>query len=378
MNIHQVDTSSRREVNRFIQVPFRLYADSDRWVPPILPDARLQLNRKKNPFYKKNDAAFFIAEGGGGEDVGRLAVLHPVFYNEFKGTRNAHFYLFDVVNDQTVANALFDRAVEWARARDLNVIRGPLGFMAADPIGMLADGFDQRPVISSTYNEPYYNDLVCNWGFEREERVYSGYVDVPRLLESFPQRILDVAEKVRKRYGFEIRRYSTKRDIRKYVAPQLAELYNRTLTHIAGDPPLSQEEVDVVADSLLLIAKPDLLPFIYKGDEIVGFIFCFLDPCEGIKRAKGRLFPFGIFHILRSLQTTEWLNFNGMGILPEYQGMGGTAVMYAELYNTIKRYPRFKHGDVVQISEYNHQSLNEMPKFGITWHKTHHIYRKEI
>lgn len=377
MIIHEVDTASRREVTRFINIPFQLYTNNDQWVPPIRPDARLQLNRKKNPFYQKNDAAFFIAEKTG-QDVGRLAVLNPIFYNEFKGTHNAHFYLFDCADDQAAANALFDRAREWAQARGLKIIRGPLGFMAADPIGMLADGFENRPAISSAFNYAYYNDLVRNWGFELEERVYSGYIDVPKILANFPQRVLDIAEKVKKRYGFEIRRYTTKKQIREHVAPKLAELYNQTLTHIAGDPPLSQAEVDVVADSLLMIAKPDLLPFIYRGDEIVGFLFCFLDPAEGIKKARGRLLPFGLFHILRALQSTDWINLNGMGILPEFQGRGGTAIMYAELYNSIKRYPRIKHGDVVQISEFNHQSLNEMPKFGIEWYKTHHIYRKEI
>ncbi len=377
MRIHEVDTTSRRDVNRFINIPFKLYKDCPQWVPPILPDARLQLNRKKFPFYKHNDATFFIVEQDG-QDVGRMAALHPKFYNEFKGLQNAHFWLFDSIDDQDAANALFDAGLDWARQRGLKVFRGPLGFMAADGIGMLAKGFEYLPAVSIPYNYEYYPRLAETWGFKLEERVYSGSIDLPRLREDFPQRVLDVAEKVKKRYGFTVKTFKNKRELRTWVAPRLAEVYNRTLTHIAGDPPLSQEEVDTVADNLLMITDPQLLKFVMKDDEIVGFLFCFLNISKGIQKARGRLFPFGIFHILLDLRRTTMLDLNGMGIVPEYQGMGGTAVMYAELYHATMNFPRFTHGEAVQISEFNAKSLNEMPKFGAKWYKTHHIYRREV
>lgn len=377
MHIHEVDTSHRREVDRFIRIPFALYRDSDLWVPPLLPDARFQLDREKNSFYQHNDAAFFIAERDG-VDAGRIAVLEPRYYNEFKGTNNAHFYLFDSVHDQAVADALFDAAVAWATARGLTHFRGPLGFRAFDGFGMLAEGFEHRPAIGIPYNHPYYPRLAEGWGFELEERVYSGYLDVKKMRAEFPQRVLRVAEKVRQRYGFEVRLFDRKRDIRDQILPQLVEVYNRSLTHIAGDPPISADEVQALYDSLALIADPRLLKFITKGDDLVGFLFAFPDVSAGIQRANGRLFPFGVLHILLDMRRTNWLNFNGMGILPEYHGMGGTALMYAELYHTLADNPRYEHGDVVQISEFNVQSLNEMKNFGVDFYKTHHIYRRDI
>lgn len=377
LHIHQIDTDSRRDVNRFIDIPFKLYRDCPQWVPPMRADARMQLNRRKFPYYRRNDAAFFVAVADG-EDVGRIAVLHPKFYNEFKGLHNAHFYLFDSIDDQQVASALFDTAAGWAQARGLRVFRGPLSFMAADGFGMLAKGFEHRAAVGLPYNYEYYPRLAETWGFVLEERVYSGYLSVPRLLQEFPQRVLDMADKVKQRYGFSVKTFKSKRELRRWVAPRLAEVYNRTLTHIAGDPPLSQEEVDAVADNLLLITDPKLLKFVMKGDEIVGFLFCFLDIGEGIQKARGRLFPFGFIHILRDLRRTTWIDLNGMGIAPEYQGMGGTAVMYAELFRAIQEFPRFQHAEAVQVSEFNHKSLNEMHKYGVEWYKTHHIYRKEL
>jgi hypothetical protein len=170
----------------------------------------------------------------------------------------------------------------------------------------------------------------------------------------------------------------SKREFRSWVAPRVADLYNKALTHIAGDPPLSQEQVATVAESMLAIADPELLKFVMKGEEIVGFLFCFLDISKGIQRARGRLMPFGWFHLLRDMGRTDWVNLNGMGILPEYHGMGGSAILYAELYRSLREITRLEHADIVQISEFNPKILNELKRFGVDFYKTHHIYRKSL
>lgn len=379
VHIHEVDTTKRRDVTRFTMFPFKLYEGDPYWVPvpPLISDTRLLLNRQKNPYYRQNDATFLLAVRDG-EDVGRVAVMHPKYYNEFKGLKEAHFYLFDSIDDQGVANALFDAAVDWAKQRGLNTFRGPLGFMAFDGFGMLAKGFELRPAVGIPYNYEYYTRLAETWGFELEERVLSGHVDIPYWIEHFPERILSIAERVKKRYGFDVMTYPSKRALRRNVVKPMVDLYNRTLTHIAGDPPLAEESVQVVVDNIALIAEADLIKFIVKDGEIVGFLFCLLNIADGIRKARSRLFPFGFIHILRDMKKTVWADLNGMGIVPEYHGMGGTALLYAELYYTLRQNPRFQHGDVVQISEFNHQSLNEMKKFGVDFYKTHHIYRKKL
>jgi GNAT superfamily N-acetyltransferase len=121
-----------------------------------------------------------------------------------------------------------------------------------------------------------------------------------------------------------------------------------------------------------------MMKFIIKGEELIGFLFCFVDISEGIKRAGGRLLPFGWYHILRDFKRTEWLNLNGMGVVPEYQGRGGPAVMYAALYDALKEFPQFKYADAVQLSEYNFKILNELKDFDIEMYKIHHIYRREV
>lgn len=377
MKIVALETSNRSHVKRFVRLPFDLYQNCPQWVPQLEDEAYRQLDRNKNPYYQANDAAFFIAENDG-KDVGRLCVMHSRYYNEFKKLSNAFFYLFESVDDQVVANTLFDAGAAWARERGLTLLRGPLGFMAADGFGMLAKGFEHRPAVGIPYNHDYYPKLVEDLGFELEERVYSGYLSLPALRQNFPQKVIDVAEKVKQRYGFTIKIFKSKNELRRWVAPRLAEVYNRTLTHIAGDPPLRQAEVDAVAESLMIIADPKLLKFIMKGDEIIGFLFCFVDISKGIQKARGRLLPFGWIPILLDFQRTKWINLNGMGMLPEYQGLGGPALMYAELFKSLTEFPRFEHADLVQISEFNAKSLNELTKFGVDLYKTHHIYRKAL
>jgi hypothetical protein len=377
VRIIEVDTTKNSLTNRFIDLPFKIYRNCPQWVPQVRDEAKLQLDRHRNPYYQKSDATFFLAEHDG-QDVGRICVMEPRYYNDFKKTNHAFFYLFECIDDQTVANALFDTAAAWAVKRNLTLFRGPLGFIAADGFGILAEGFEHLPAIGIPYNHAYYTKLVEGWGFQLEERVYSGYVHVPTARAQFPQKILTIAEKVKERYGLEVRTFHTKRELRTWVAPRLADLYNRTLTHIAGDPPIPQEVVDIVADNLLLISDPKLHKFIVKDDEIVGFLFCFLNISRGLQKARGRILPFGWFHIMRDFGQTKMLDMNGMGIVPEYQGFGGPALMYAELYNTLKDNTRFEYAEMIQISEFNVKSLNELKKFGTTFYKTHHIYRKEL
>lgn len=379
LSILEVDTANRRHVKRFVRLPFRLYEDNAQWVPPFLSEARLQLDRKRYPFYKRNDAAFFLARRDGqSEDAGRICVIHPVADNEINGRQDAYFYLFECVDDQTVADALFDAAAGWARARGLIAIKGPLGFLAGDGFGMLAEGFEHHPAIGIPYNHAYYPKLAETWGFEVEERLFSGYMDADRLRDEFPEKVLRLAEHIKSRYGFTVKEFKTKRELTRWVAPRLGEVYDRAFTHVHRDRHLTPDQLEAIARRLLMVSDPRLLKFVVKDEAIVGFLFCFLDVSDGLRKAGGRLFPFGWFYILRDLRRTTWINLNGMGVLPEYQGRGGPALMYAELYHALAPIPRIKHAEAVQINASNTKSLNEAKQFGTDFYKTHNVYRKPL
>src|SRR5512142_2755084 len=136
LTIEMIDTRNRAQSRRFINIPFRLYARHPQWVPPLWVDSEMQLNRRKHPFYEHSDADFFIAVRDG-RDVGRVAALENCHYNQYHHTRQAQFYLFDCEDDLEAAAVLFERAFEWARARNLDTLVGPKGFGALDGYGML-------------------------------------------------------------------------------------------------------------------------------------------------------------------------------------------------------------------------------------------------
>ncbi len=176
VEVKQVDTESRRDVARFIEVPFRLYRGHPLWVPPIRMDVRTRLNRQKHPFHEHSDAEFYLAERGG-EDVGRIAVIENKPYNRYHDKRQAQFYFFECVEDLGVAQALMERAFAWAAERGLTQIVGPKGFGPLDGYGMLVEGYEFRPAMTMmNYNPPYYPAFMLELGFQKEVDFVSCYL----------------------------------------------------------------------------------------------------------------------------------------------------------------------------------------------------------
>ncbi|MDY6868849.1 MAG: hypothetical protein SVT56_13290, partial [Chloroflexota bacterium] len=143
INIHKVDLNAKADINRFVRVPFDLYDGHPQWTPPFISDVKMMLNPKKHPFYEHSDAEFFIAEKDG-KDVGRIAALENKPFNKYHDAKDAEFYLFETVNDQDVANALFETVFDWAKARGMNRLVGPKGFGPLDGYGIQIEGFEHH------------------------------------------------------------------------------------------------------------------------------------------------------------------------------------------------------------------------------------------
>jgi hypothetical protein len=380
MPIVQIDTTNRRQVKQFIDLPFRIYRDIPQWVPPLAPDAQALLDRRRHPFYKHSDAAFFLSVR---EEcaVGRIAVLDNRRYNDFNKERTAFFYLFECEDDAGAAQALFGAAFEWARARGLNQIVGPKGFTALDGLGLLVKGFEHRPAFGLPYNPPYYPALVEAAGFEAAGELVSGYLSAKML---FPVRIHQLAELVQKRRGLRVARYKTRRDLRALV-PKLQALYNASLSGTTGNVPLTDDEVKSLADQLLWFTDPTLIKIVMKvegprrgNEEPVGFLFAYPDISAAVQRTKGRLFPFGWIDLLLELRRTKWINVNGAGIVEKYRGLGGTALLFSEMQKSVVEAGRFEHADIVQIGVENDKMQREMRDLGIDFYKTHRLYQRDL
>jgi hypothetical protein len=372
MLIRQLDTTNRRDVRQFIDFPFELYRDCPQWVPPLVGDMQLVLNRRKHPFYAHSAADFFLAEEAG-RTLGRIAVLDNRHYNEYRGTKKAFFYYFDSVEDPAVSRALFQAASEWARGRGLAHIEGPWGFLEGDSIGLLVEGFEHRPALSIAYNYLYYDALVTDAGFQRLTDYYSGYLPGSYDL---PQRFYDIAEKVKAQRGFRIKRFRSKKELRQWV-PRIMEVYNKAFVENLEYYPVTPAEARVISERLLAATDHRLVRLVMKGEEIVGFLFPFYDISAAIQKTRGRLWPFGWIALLREFKRTRWVNFNGVGLIPGHRGVGANAVLYTEVARTVHEFG-FEHADVVQVEEQNAKSQGDMKAIGVRWYKKHRVYQRAL
>jgi len=380
MNIIQLDLKNKKQVDDFLRLPFSIYRDIPQWVPPLQMDERLRLSPKWFPFYKHSQAAFFLAYqrsspmDEGTRPLGRLAVLDNRRYNEFNKTKTAFFYLFESENSQKAATALFNCACDWARSRGLDKIVGPKGFTPLDGFGLLVKGFEHRPAFGLPYNPAYYVDLIEAQGFIKEGESVSGYIGTH---VQFPERIHQLAERIAQRRGLCIARCHTRADLRALV-PHLKELYNSALEGTTGTTPLTDEEVDTMAKQLIWLADPKLIKMVMKDGKIVGFCLAYPDVSAALQKTRGRLFPFGWLTLFLELRRTDWININGAGLVPEYRGSGGTAILYSEMFKSVSGNTRYKHAEVVQIGVENENMQREMENFGIEFYKMHRTYCKEL
>jgi len=374
LTIEQIDTHSKEQVRRFVRLPFRLYEGHPQWVPPLMVDSEMQLNREKHPFYEHSEADFFIAQRDG-RVVGRIAALVNRRFNEYHGTRQAQFYLFDCEDDSEAATALFQKVFEWALSRDLDQVVGPKGFGVLDGYGLLVEGFEHRQIMTMmNYNYPYYVKLVEAQGFGKEVEFVSCYLDSQ--IFRLPERIHSIARRVQERGTLKVQRFQTKNDLKAW-AQRIGQAYNKAFVNNWEYYPLTAREIDFLLQNLLTIADPRLIKIITHEDEAVGFLFGFPDLSAALQRARGRLFPFGIIYLLLEMRRTDWLALNGAGILPEFQGRGGNALLYSEMENTIQEY-HYAHADLTQVAETAVNMRHDLENIGGKPYKNHRVYSKTL
>jgi hypothetical protein len=372
LTVTRVDPSNRRQRDRFVDLPYRLYRGSACWVPPLRADIEGMLDVRTHPFYEHSEAAFFLAVRDG-RVVGRVAALENRACNEHNAMRHANFCLFECEDDAEAAAALFDATFAWAAARGLDTIVGPKGFGAMDGYGLLVDGFEHRQTMTITnYNEPWYPRLVEASGFSKT----LDYVSYSLTSPAVPTRIAAAAAAADRRGTFRTLRLSTKRDLREW-APRIGEATNRAFTGNWGYYPLTTREIDYIVAGLVRIADPRLIKVILADREIAGFVLGFRDVSAGLQRAGGRLLPFGLPAILWELRRSKCLAVGHAAILPAYQGLGGNALLYREMCRSIEE-GGFERADLTQVAETNTRMQRDLVAFGATPWKRHRVYGRAL
>jgi hypothetical protein len=375
LDIEKIDTENKVQVKRFVDLSYRLYKDCPQWVPPLFIDSNLPLNRKKHPFFEHSEADFFVAVRDG-EVVGRICAANNKLFNEYHKTKKAHFYGFEAVNDLEVARALFDAVSNWAKERGLDTVIGPKGLSPFDGYGILVEGFEHRQMMTMTnYNFSYYPNLIEALGFEKEVDFVSCYLPADSF--KIPERVERIAKRVIDRGDLWVKKFRNKRELIQW-APRIGYAYNKAFIHNWEYYPFTEGDVKYAVDNVFLVADHRLIKLILYKEEIVGFLFAFPDVSRALQRAKGRLFPFGILDLLLEMKRTKTISGNGMGILPEFQGKGGNALLYYEMGKTVLGFNQFEHVEMTQVAETTRQMRADLKNLNGVEYKNHRVYCKVI
>jgi GNAT superfamily N-acetyltransferase len=317
----------RRDLQRFIDLPYRLHARDPLWVPPLRRDVELLLSRDKNPFFEHAEAEYLLAERDG-EVVGRVAAISNRLHNETHGDRVGFFGFFESIDDQEVADQLLAAAGAWCRTRGHDVVRGPASFSVNDECGLLVDGFDTPPTLMMPHNPRYYATLLEGAGFAKAKDlwVYEGgseerYIPVP-------ERLARGTELIRQRMGITLRPLDMKNF--KAEVERIKELYNAAWEKNWGFVPMTDHEIDHLAEQFKPVVIPELVPIAEKDGKVIGFGITLPDLNVVFRKNRsGRLFPM-IVKLLWALKTRKIRRARILllGIVPEYRGKGVDAMLY--------------------------------------------------
>ncbi len=373
-----IDSLSQTEkkgkfIRNFINFPKSLYAEEGKWVPWFDIDMK-HILKKKHPFFLHSDGEFFLAKEDG-TTVGRICVVSNTRYQKEHNRKCAHFFFLDAGESKEIFKLLLDTAAEWAKERGNEYLDGPMLFGGAYGSGLLIEGYDiQAPMTMMPYNYSYYRSIIEDLGFTKLFDTYGTDISPDKF--TLPDRIAVLAEKVLKRGRFKVMEFKTKKQILK-EADELLVMYNATLADHPEDYPLTEEELAQLKKDLAAVASPDLIKILTYDDKIVGYLLAFADISPILHRNMGKVTIPGIIRMLRGLKTSNKVLFNGMGILPEYQRMGGNALLYHELSKTV-RSRNFKVAKTVQINESTVLMLSDIHKLGAVDETIHRVYQRKL
>jgi GNAT superfamily N-acetyltransferase len=365
---------SKRDLTRFVKLPFRLYKDEPNWVPPLIYERKRHLNREKNPFFEHAEAEYFLALRDG-EVVGRISAHVDHRLNEFQNNDWGLFGFFECENDQEAADALFKAAEDWNRARGRDRMVGPFDFSTNHECGLLVDGYDLKPQVLEFWHHPYYQQLIENAGLAKAMDLYKYFLDVSDREKILPV-VFELADKVESEHGIVVRNMR-KRDFESEVR-RFMEVYNAAWENNWAFVPLTDAELRDYAKQLKpLLDEHWAWIAETKDGGTAGAALTLLDWNEVLIDMNGRLFPTGWIKFLRGRKKIKHVRVFALGVKPEYQHTGVAAKFYIEHFDQAGR-GIVKSGEMGWILEVNTAMNRGMEAMGGRIVKRYRVYDKRL
>ena len=365
--VKPVLTSGERK--QFLNLPWTLYRNDPNWVPPLRDNQKEMVGYSANPFYDRNRIQTFLAYRDG-EVCGRIGAIinygHIDRYNELRG----FFGFFESVDDQEVANGLFDAARGWFADQGITKMRGPTNPSLNYELGLLIDGYDSPPTFMMTYNPSYYERLYENYGLRKTQDLYAFWGHIS-MLPKIAEKLKPLCEQIIERYNVRIRSLDPSHfldDVKMFLS-----IYNRSLTNTWGFVPMSPREVEHIAKGLQHLIVPELTVVTEIDNRVVGAMFALLDYNPRIREIDGRLFPFGFLHLLRNKKAIKKIRMISTNVLPEWQLHGLGVVL---LHGIVPKAMEWgmQEAEFSWVLESNSLSRGALQKGGAKITKTYRIY----
>jgi GNAT superfamily N-acetyltransferase len=370
LKIHRVTT--RRQKRQFLEFPWALYKGDPNWVPPLRSGLKELVGYVSHPFYARNSVQTFLATRGD-EVCGRIAAIlnhgHNVHYNERRG----FFGFFECRDDQEAAAGLFDAVRQWFADQGIYKLRGPTNPSLNYELGLLIEGFDSQPTFMMTYNPPYYERLIDNYGFRKAQDLYAFWGNMD-MLPAISAKLQPIAEQIVERYNVKLRsldKSKFKEDVRMFLS-----LYNQSMMNTWGFVPMTPAEVDHMAEGLRYLIVPEMTVAAEIDGQVVGVAFGLPDYNPRIKEIDGRLFPFGVFHLLRNRRAIKKIRLISTNVLPEYQRYGVGLVLMQGLVPKAMEWG-LQEAEFSWVLESNRLSYGSLKKGGAKITKTYRLYDYE-
>ncbi|MBT8256781.1 MAG: GTP cyclohydrolase [Bacteroidia bacterium] len=371
--IEVLQVTNQKELKQFVTFPFQLYRDCKYWVPPLIKDEMETLDSSKNPVFQNADATYFLAYKDK-KIAGRIAVIINHLEVNDQQKKKVRFGWFDVIDDLNVTKALLEKVFEIGRQHQLEYAEGPVGFSNMEKAGILTQGFEELNTMITWYHYPYYAEHFKALEFEKQATWVEYKLTIP---DSIKEKVAKFSKIVRQRYELSVIRFNNKKEILPYV-DSMFDLLNKTYNTLQTFVPVQQYQIDYYKEKYFSFIHPDYITCIKDNSgKLIAFSVVMPSFSKALKKANGRLFPIGWYHILKAQKKNELAAFYLIGIDPEYQGKGVTAIIFEEmqyLFNskgihTVETNPELIENTAVQLLWKDYDPVQ---------HKERSTFRKSI
>ena len=327
------EVKNKRDLHKFVTFPLKLYKDNKNFVPPLIGDDKKDFDVHKNPSYKTCESKCFLAYKDN-KLVGRICGLYNGPMNEKYNTKRLRFRHFDAIDDIEVTKALFKAVKEYGESLGLEDVEGPNGFSDMDKEGMLIEGFDEKNLFFTYYNAPYYKEHLEAIGLVKQVDWFEYRITIPQEVDPRLEKISSLVL----RRGFKVLKFKNHKELKPYIQKAF-KMYNEAFAPLYGTVELSEELVDYYMGSFLPLLKVDYLSIIEdKNGEVVGFAAVVPSLSKASQACKGRLLPFGWFHLLKALNKNDTIDMLLIAVKPECQGQGINGLLMLEIQKTCIKY----------------------------------------